>query len=174
MLQILHLRRAVALMSCMAVLSGPASAQTGVPDNPAIDMRAFLQNAFAADHHRATRRLSEDQFIEMAAAPGTIVLDARSREMYDLLHVKGAINLSFPDITVESLARLVPDTSTRILIYCNNNFTGAERAFPSKIAPAALNLSTYLTLFSYGYRNVYELAPQVEITKSKLAFTSNR
>jgi hypothetical protein len=31
---------------------------------------------------------------------GTVVLDARSKEKYDELHVKGALNLSFPDIAL--------------------------------------------------------------------------
>ena len=38
-------------------------------------------------------------------------------------------------------------------------------------ARASLNLSTYIALFSYGYRNVYELAPLLEIHQSKLEFS---
>ena len=58
----------------------------------------------------------------MSREKGTIVLDARSKEMYDLMHVKGAINLSFPNIDIESLKKTLPDKNARILIYCNNNF----------------------------------------------------
>jgi hypothetical protein len=100
------------------------------------------------------------------------VLDARSREKYDLLHVKGAIHLSFPDITVESLKRVLPDKSARILIYCNNNFRNAEAAFPTKLPTASLNLSTYIALYTYGYRNVYELGPRIDPKRSKLPFES--
>ena len=67
--------------------------------------------------HRKTHRVSEDDFIKMSEQPGTIVLDARSKAKYDMLHIKGAINLSFPDITVESLKQTIPDKNTRILIY---------------------------------------------------------
>ena len=67
---------------------------------------------------------------------------------------------------------LIPDKNTRILIYCNNNFSGAEEAFPTKLPAASLNLSTYVALYSYGYRNVYELAPQIDLEQSKLAFES--
>lgn len=59
---------------------------------------------------------------------GTVVLDARSRARFDELHVNGAINLSFPDITIESLERTIPDRRTRILIYCNNNFINARKS----------------------------------------------
>lgn len=114
--------------------------------NPAIDMDGFLRSSKEAAKHRETRRLSEADFIRMSREPGIIVLDARSREKYDELHIKGAVNLSFPDIAVDSLNRFFPDKSTRILIYCNNNFRGAEVPFPTKMATTSLNLSTYITL----------------------------
>jgi 3-mercaptopyruvate sulfurtransferase SseA len=124
-----------------------------------------------AAQHRQARRVSEEEFMRMSREPGTVVLDARSRDKYDELHVKGAINLPFPDIAIESLKATIPDKNTRILIYCNNNFANAEGAFPAKIARASLNLSTYIALYSYGYRNVYELGPLVELRQSKLEFS---
>jgi hypothetical protein len=140
--------------------------------NPAIDMEGYLQVAKEAAAYRESRRISEEEFIRMGSEPGTIILDARSREKYDELHIKGAVNLSFPDIAIASLAATIPDKNTRLLIYCNNNFTGAEKPFPSKIARASLNLSTFIALYSYGYRNVYELAPLIDIEKSTLRFES--
>jgi hypothetical protein len=65
-------------------------------DNPAIDMPGFLRSAAEAAQHRASRRVTEEEFLRLSREPGTIVLDARSREKYDELHVAGAINLSFP------------------------------------------------------------------------------
>jgi hypothetical protein len=159
--------------AALALVAAGALAAQSVPDNPAIDMPEFLRLAHEAAELRQVRRLTEEQFLERMAVPGTIVLDARSRDKYELLHVAGAVNLPFTDITVESLARLVPDRSTPILIYCNNNFAEAEAAFPEKRASAALNLSTYVTLHSYGYENVWELGPQVELAKSKLPFESS-
>jgi len=138
--------------------------------NPAIDMPGYLQVSREAAAHRETRRVSEDEFIRMSREPGTLILDARSREKFDELHVKGAMSLPFPDIAIESLKAAVPDLNTRILIYCNNNFANAEGPFPAKIARASLNLSTYIALYSYGYRNVYELAPLIDLKASKLEF----
>ena len=40
------------------------------------------------------------------------------------------------------------------------------------MATASLNLSTYIALWTYGYRNVYELGPLVDLADSKLAFES--
>jgi phage shock protein E len=163
--------RYLAVISILLAVS--ASAGQSI-DNPAIDMHGYLQVAGEAAIHRESRRVSEDDFIRMSGEPGTIVLDARSREKYDELHIRGAVNLSFPDITVESLRRIIPDRNTRILIYCNNNFLNAEGPFPGKIARASLNLSTFITLFSYGYRNVYELGPLLDIRTTKLELAGVR
>lgn len=162
-----------ALVLCALMLPSVTQADAGSTiANPAIDMQGHLRIASAAAAHRDARRLSEAEFLRMSREPGTIVLDARSREKYDELHVAGAINLSFPDIAVDTLRRTIPDRTTRILIYCNNNFRNAESPFPTKMAPASLNLSTYITLYTYGYRNVYELGPQLDLERSVLRFES--
>lgn len=166
----------VALLATLALFATLSAAAQGVSDtdapiiNPAIDEAAYLRVVGNALGHRARRRLSEADFIRMSREPGTIVLDARSRAKFDELHVAGAINLSFPDIAVESLARALPDKDARILIYCNNNFSGAEGAFPSKLPSASLNLPTYVALYDYGYRNVYELGPLIDVEASEIAF----
>ncbi|HYR35703.1 MAG TPA: rhodanese-like domain-containing protein [Burkholderiales bacterium] len=147
---------------------GTAMAQ----DNPAIDMPGYLRVANEAAAHRATHRVSEADFIRMSREPGTVILDARSKEKYDELHVKGAMNLSFPDIAVSTLESAILDRGTRILIYCNNNFANADGPFPAKLATASLNLSTYIALYNYGYRHVYELAPLIDIGRSQLQFES--
>lgn len=165
---------AAAVNDLSRIVSGPYYAmQSDDPlVNPAIDMAAYLAVAHEAAEHRATRRLSVAEFLRMSREPGTVVLDARSREKYDLLHVRGAINLSFPDIDVASLARVLPDKQARILIYCNNNFRNEERAFPRKAMAASLNLSSYIALYTYGYRNVYELAPLLDAGASELELVS--
>src|SRR5262245_58177942 len=150
----------------------PAQDSTGI-NNPSIDMNGYLRVSVEAAKHRETRRISEEEFIRMSREPGTIILDSRSSELYRLLHVKGAINLSFPDIAVDSLKSTIPDKNTRILIYCNNNFLGAPLPFPTKIVTASLNLSTFIALYNYGYRNVYELGPLIPIKSAKLEFESS-
>jgi len=142
--------------------------------NPAIDMDGFLRVANETAAHRASHRLSEDEFIRMSRMPGTVILDARSKAMYDLLHVRGAVNLSFPDIAIDSLAQTLPDKNARILIYCNNNFANLESAFATKLPSASLNLSTFIALYNYGYRNVYELAPLLDGRTTRIPFESSR
>jgi hypothetical protein len=168
--------QAVALV--IGIGAVPAVAQTmqqarqiqQAPVNPAIDMQGFLRVSLRAAKHRESRRLAEEEFARMSREPGTIVLDARSREKYNELHIKGAINLSFPDIAIDSLRKTLPDKKARILIYCNNNFRNAEGPFPAKLPSASLNISTYIALYNYGYRNVYELGDTLDLGASKLSF----
>ena len=151
-----------------------APAQTPDIPNPAIDIKGYLKVAEKAAEHRNSRRLTEVDFLAMSKEEGVIILDARSKQKYDELHINGAVNLAFPDITVESLEKMFPDKNAKILIYCNNNFLNAEDAFPRKIATASLNISTYISLFSYGYKNVYELGPLLDVQKTKLELVSSR
>ena len=77
---------------------------------------------------------------------------------------RGANNLSFPDITAESLAQLVPDKSTRILIYWQQQFhRRIARASPPN-SQRSRSLSTFTALYNYGYRNVHELNVEVKTT----------
>lgn len=168
------MRKPLVLLALIGAGGGSsASADSTIP-NPRIDMAAYLKVAEEAAAHRETHRVTEAEFLRLMREPGTIILDARSREKYDLLHIRGAINLSFPDIAVASLERALPDKNARILIYCNNNFVNDERAFPTKAPAASLNVSTYISLYTYGYRNVYELGPLLDVKKTTLPLEPTR
>lgn len=142
--------------------------------NPQIDYPGFLKDADKVGALREKRRITEKQFLEMMQDPETIVLDARSAEKYGKLHIKGARNLSLPDMTETDLAKVIPSKTTRVLIYCNNNFDNAPAAFPSKSVRLSLNIFTFNTLYGYGYTNVYELGPFIDINKSILPFAGKK
>lgn len=154
----------------VAMLLAAGAARADAPTNPLIDYAAFADNVRLVGEVRKDRLVSESQFKRMARDRNTVILDARSARMYGLLHIKGAKNLSFPDITAEELAKLIPSKTTRILIYCNNNFLNAPGAFPTKAIAASLNVHTVNALYSYGYTNVYELGPLIDVNDSKLEF----
>lgn len=151
----------------------PAQDKKAIP-NPQIDYPGFLVGAKEVQSLREKRRVTEEDFLRMTQDPDTVVLDARSAQKYAMLHIQGAKNLSLPDVTEEELTKIIPTKSTRVLIYCNNNFDKAPAAFPGKAIPASLNIYTFNTLHSYGYTNVYELGPYIDITKSKLPFVGKR
>jgi phage shock protein E len=138
--------------------------------NPLIDYETFTRNVGEVRLLRESRRVSEAEFIRMAQQPDTVVLDARSERLFRLRHIAGAMNLSFPEFTEDTLARLIPTRETRILIYCNNNFIGAPVSLPAKAPASALNVSTFVSLHAYGYRNVYELGPAIDVARSGLVF----
>lgn len=151
-------------------LSGARASIAADKDNRLIDYKLFESQVMVVGDLRETHRVSEAEFLRMAADSATVILDARSRDKYELLHVKGARNLSLPDMTEEELARIIPNKQTRILIYCNNNFLNSPTAFPSKAPSASLNLHSYNALYSYGYRNVFELKPLLDIRTTKIVF----
>ena len=138
--------------------------------NRLIDYGKFETQVMRVGEMRGEHRVTEAQFIRMARDSNTVILDARSAEKFALLHVRGARNLSLPDITEEELAKVIPSKQTRVLIYCNNNFLNQPRAFPSKLPSASLNIHTMNVLYAYGYTNVYELGPLIDIRTSRLEF----
>lgn len=140
---------------------------------------------------RASRLVDLDTFLKMSREPNTVVLDARSDFRFERKHLVGAKHLSFSDFTADNLRKLIPDPNTRILIYCNNNFDGDQVDFATKMAPRfdaprampesqilgnrkpvmlALNIPTFINLYGYGYRNVYELGELVNINDKRIAF----
>ena len=138
--------------------------------NPQIDYAAFLKLTAELEPERLKHRISEEEFLKMSTQKGVIVLDTRSKAKFDMLHVKGAKHLNFSDFTEKALTQLIPDKNTPILIYCNNNFENAGIPMITKSAPLALNIPTYINLRGYGYKNVYELKPNLDIRKTRIPF----
>ncbi len=155
---------------CVGLIASGLACADSPPVELFFDYDGFDQAVHDTRTIRATRRIGVERFIEMASDPDTVILDTRSADNYALLHVAGAVHLNFSDITNESLAAILPSKDTRILIYCNNNFINAPKPFPRKIAVAALNLPTFVTLVSYGYRNVYELKSVLDPNTTALDF----
>jgi len=138
--------------------------------NQNIDFVGFAALTSQLEPLREAYRISEAEFIEMSKDEDTIILDTRSAAKYAELHIKGAVHLNFSDITSDTLAAIIPTPTTRILIYCNNNFENAPRPFPVKRAVAALNIPTFITLYAYGYQSLYELGPVVDPATSNIEF----
>lgn len=141
--------------------------------------------------HRASRLIDLDTFLKMSKEEGVIILDSRSEFRFNRIHVKGAKHLAFTDFTQSNLAKVIPNFDTKILIYCNNNFDGNQVDFASKVAiprpgvsnavgtqfgnqakplMMALNIPTYVNLYGYGYRNVYELHELVKVNDPRIQF----
>lgn len=135
-----------------------------------VDYDGFQQMVNEVSTYRNTRMISLAEFHAMSSDPSTIILDTRSKAMYDKSHVDGAIHLNFSDFGEKKLAKLIPSKETRILIYCNNNIRGNDEAYFGKMAPLALNIPTFINLYGYGYKNIYELGEDVEYSDNRITF----
>jgi Rhodanese-like domain len=181
-----------------------SNAQDQIPSKVNFDDYEKLTNE--VNLYRKNRLIDWATFNTYSKESNTIILDTRSKEMYDRKHLKGAIHLNFSDFTQENLERLIPDSNTRILIYCNNNFgddpinfttksyipsrkpqrqvftnRSSKQALeqfpvtliqtePAKELTLALNIPTFINLYGYGYKNVYELSEFISVFNSKLVF----
>lgn len=178
------------MLAVLLFITNIALAENANYPKAKVSFSDFKELVAAVEPHRAERLVDFDTFLKMSREPGTIIFDSRSDFRFDRIHLKGAKHLSFTDFTQENLAKVIPDPETRILIYCNNNFEGNQMDFASKIAlppkPAdgltaqfaaqekpvmmALNIPTYVNLYGYGYRNVYELDELVDVTDPRAEF----
>lgn len=137
--------------------------QKDAPQSSAqIDYPGFQTLTREVESYRAGRLVTLADFQRMAREPNTIILDARSADAYAQGHIEGAVNLPFTDFTDQSLRAALRDLNVRILIYCNNNFSNNAQPVILKRVELALNIQTFINLYGYGYRNVYELADVVD------------
>lgn len=180
------------LLTLALALAAPRIwAQAPLPRKAKVSLEDFKQLLAEVEGHRARRLVGLDTFLRMSREPGVVVLDARSAQRFDRIHLQGARHLCFSDFTQAALAEVIPSFETTVLIYCNNNFEGNPLDFATKEAlprprPAgavstelavqakprllALNIPTYLNLFGYGYRNVYELDELVHVNDPRVRF----
>lgn len=151
---------------------GLAASAQETPAPAEIDFGGFMELSSEVFEVREERLLSLEQFNQMAVAPDTIILDARSRYAFQMGHIEGAVNLPFADFTDEKLAELIPSKDTRILIYCNNNFSDDAEPIPLKRVSLALNIPTFINLYGYGYENIYELGILTETTNEDVTWVA--
>jgi hypothetical protein len=159
------MRLALAALGALAVVSVPiafAQDKTSPGANAQIDYQGFQGLTEQVENYRAGRLITLNEFQRMSRGPDTIILDARSADAFAEGHIEGAINLPFTDFTDQSLRAALRDPNVRILIYCNNNFSNNARPVVLKRVELALNIQTFINLYGYGYRNVYELGDVVD------------
>ena len=159
------------LLLPLFALATPLCAQDG--SNPLIDYAGFRALTSEVQPVRSERLVSLAKFKARAARPDVLVLDARSAQAFKEGHIAGAINLPLPDFTAESLAEIIGTNPDReILIYCNNNFTNNRRPVVTKALPLALNIQTFINLYGYGYKNVWELGEAVDMDDPRVGWVS--
>jgi len=152
-----------------------------------VDYEDFKNLVTELEKKRENHLVNLDVFLKMSKEENVVILDSRSDFRFNRKHLKDAIHLDFTDFTQDNLLQLIPDTNTKILIYCNNNFDGDPVDFPSKMyvpenkietqilsnrkpIMLALNIPTHINLYGYGYKNIYELDELVNVNDSRIKF----
>jgi rhodanese-related sulfurtransferase len=157
-------------LSCSGTALAQAKQITSEIPNRLIDYPKFEKIVNRSGRLRARRRLTEPEFLKAMSEKNVVILDARTDKRYNMLHIRGAVNLPFTEFAEQTLAKVIPNKQTKILIYCNNNFLGNQAALFSKSPAASLNLSTFTSLMAYGYTNIYELGPLLDVRTTRLPF----
>jgi len=173
------------------LLALSATTALGQETKAKVSFDDFKSLVAAVEPHRESRLIDLDTFLEMSKEPGVVILDSRSAFRYERIHLKDARHLAFADFTQQELAKVIPSLDTKILIYCNNNFEGNQTDFATKMVlpyslrsnplgrefsvqkkplMMALNIPTYINLYGYGYRNVYELNELVRVNDPRITF----
>lgn len=135
-----------------------------------VDYNAFMSLTNEVQEYRKKRLLNFNDFLNHMNDESTLLLDTRSKDAYLKKHIKGAVHLNFSDFTDKKLTDIIPSKHTKILIYCNNNIDGDEINFATKRVPLALNIPTFINLYGYGYKNIYELASLLPSSFVELEF----
>lgn len=103
----------------------------------------WADKPIAPDSISGITTVTMDQSIELILNnPELVIIDARLLEEYQKGHIEGAVHLVDSDVTKESLAQILPDKVTPMLIYCN----GPRCLRSSRAAKKALE---------HGYSNIY-------------------
>lgn len=178
-------------LSILLLAIRPGWAETPNYPKAKVSFKDFRGLVVAVEAHRAGRLIDLNTFLAKSKEPGVIVLDSRSAFRFERIHLKGAKHLAFTDFTQDNLQKVIPSFETTVLIYCNNNFDGNETDFASKVAlprplstraaaaqmgiqekpiMMALNIPTFINLYGYGYRNVYELDELVKVNDPRITF----
>jgi phage shock protein E len=164
------------LLGLILIVSMPQTAliAQSAKGSPLIDYGAYLQVSREVQPYRSKRLVSLSDFIARTAKADVLLLDARSETAFAQGHIAGAINLPLPDFTPSRLAEVIgKDQAREILIYCNNNFRNNVRPVETKATPLALNISTFVNLYGYGYKNIYELGEAVDMNDPAIGWVSS-
>jgi rhodanese-related sulfurtransferase len=182
----------IVTISFMTLLASSGLAQNTNYPKAKVSFDDFKELVAEVETQRASHLIDLNTFLKMSKEEGVIIFDSRSDFRFDRIHIKGAKHLAFTDFTQANLRKLIPDSKTKILIYCNNNFEGNQTDFATKALfrtppnsdgsaasqfavqakpiMLALNIPTYINLYGYGYCNVYELDELVNVKDPRITF----
>lgn len=149
-------------------LCAPANAQTAEKGEK------FARDVTPALQHRSERLLSLNAFAQMNSEANTIILDTRSAEEFAAGHIDGAVNIPLPVMTLLNLGDRIDDRETRILLFGNENIAEVSDRSDFEISTLPMNLLTYVSLYRYGYEDIYELNESASMKDERLRWVDGQ
>ena len=98
----------IAFFAGLTQISSPLTADELSPENPQIDSPAFIDLAGEVHSYREDRRVTVEEFLEMAQDGNPLILDTRSKANSEIKHIKGAVHLNFSEMTTRDLKEAIP------------------------------------------------------------------
>ena len=173
---------AVALCSLALCQTPKSDLPASDSDSSACDFDSFVSRVLETREVRRKQLLTEAEFAELSKRSKTVVLDARHEQHHAEMRIKGSLNLPYTVFSARRLEKEIPDKSTRILIYCRNNFSlpESDNTNPTDLdvgwakgQSVGLNIPTFVTLREYGYTNVWELNEVIDPRNCQLEIEFN-
>lgn len=134
------------IFALIVTVSLNASAHAASPPATSeINAQDFYQRASAAPPKQITAK----QLATWLAKKSVVLIDLRGKESYAAAHIRGAINVPIELLTAQHLKTVVPNSDSRIVVYCTNNF------MPTRMI--ALTTLGYPAIEQLGYSKVHRL-----------------
>jgi rhodanese-related sulfurtransferase len=110
----------------------------------ALAQTASIFQATLSEPNQKTAEVSTDELRQILAEQSAIVFDSRPRMEYAVSHIPGAVNVSAkPGVPISvyvsdvaEIGRLVSDTTTPIVLYCNGPFCGKSKRLAEELLEA--------------------------------------
>lgn len=142
----LGLMKASYIVALLVTVSLTTSANAAPPPLAnEIKAQDFYQRASA----ELPKQIDAKQLSTWLDENAVILIDLRGKESFEAAHIRGAINVPIELLTVEHLKTVVPNSDSRIVVYCANNF------MPTRMI--ALTTLGYPAIEQLGYSQVHRL-----------------
>jgi rhodanese-related sulfurtransferase len=130
-----------ALVAAAIVLAGYGGPH---PATNALAQMASIFQTTLNEPNQKTAEVSTDELRQILADQSAVVFDSRPHMEYAVSHIPGALNVSAkPGVPmsiyisdVAEIQRLVPDTASPIVLYCNGPFCGKSKRLAEELLEA--------------------------------------
>ncbi len=137
-------REAIIFLTCTFLTNG-LNAQEDASIKKTQDSKQFYDFALNNQPNIASFELVSKWLQEETV----ILIDLRSSSDFEKSHISGAISIPATELTEKSLRQVIPSKESRVVTYCDNNFSLSRKVALTTIADP--------TIKQLGYKNTFIL-----------------